>query len=320
MNEISVYSMGLPMNPQQTWKANPDLGELYPDAAFPGSTGWIATGNLAASTTPTSGYYREISTTTATPPGGIPWGFPFKIMKNLGAAGSPSFISATQSGSSLGSCWYEDLLNAANGWTGDTAAITSTGTLISNTFNYTMPSQLNATGPYLLCATGYQPQQWYNPIYSAQWLTSTLVSQNFVDTQSGDSGATASGLIMLNDSSSPPHTAYLMLNGMGDQQFFGADTMSQMALSTMLYSFMEAGISTYLSTPATGAIHQVPLVSISTPAATQQFINPSSVLIGWGISWQRWGGTAYTNDYSATFSDPSITMEYNVKYSPGGGL
>jgi prepilin-type N-terminal cleavage/methylation domain-containing protein len=314
-----VNGTGLPANAAKTWMANPYLGEIYPDAAFPGSTGWIATGNLESTST-TGGYYRAPANTGITPPGQSAWSFPFISLKNLGATGSPSFINATQSGNTLGSCWYQDLLNASNSWTGDTAIITATGTLISNTFNYTMPSQLNATGPYLLCDTGYQPPQWNNPTYSAQWLTSNLVSQNFVDSQSGgDYNSTASGLIMINDASSPPRTAYLMLNGMGDQQFFGADTMSQMALSTMMYSFMEAGISTYLSTPATGAIHQVPLVSISTPAATQQFINPSSIQIGWGISWQRWGGTAYTNNYSATFADPSITMNYNVKYSPGGG-
>jgi prepilin-type N-terminal cleavage/methylation domain-containing protein len=313
----------LPAWAANTWVANPWVGELYPDAAFGGPKGWNMTGNLpTASTSATSGYYRANHVTTFTM-GGNSFQYPFNPDKRVNSNGATTFFNAYPLGGSVGASYFQQYGSANNSNAGDTSDITATGNTVAAAFNYTLLPTLYAARPWQINNTGGAPPQWSNPAYTSQYTQSSIIGVNYTDNQSGETSWDASGLIMIQDGTTMPgsHGAYMAVNGVGSQSSFGATDLTQLSLATMMYGYLQAGVHTNV-TPVTtvGAIHQVPLISISTPAVTQQFINPTTITIGWNIAWTRWNGTAYTSSYSAGFSDPGITMDYNVKWSPNNGL
>jgi hypothetical protein len=305
----------------KTWVANPWVGELYPDAAFLGPTGWCITGNLpTASTSATSGYYRADYTTTFTMSGqSVSYGF--NPDKRVGQNGAPTFFNAYEKGQTAGSDYFQQYGSGNNSGAGDTSDLTVTGSTIAAAFNYALLPSLDAARPWQINNTGGAPPQWSNPAYTRQYTQSTVVDTAYTDNQSGETSWSSSGLIMIqNGTSMPAQGAYLAVNGVGSQASFGSFDLTQLSLATMLYGFMAAGTSTGVSPVTTvGAIHQVPLVSISTPSVTQQFVDPNSITIGWNLNWERWNGVQYTSAYSAGFSDPNITMVYNVKWSANNG-
>jgi hypothetical protein len=284
------------------WVADPWLGELYPDSVFATSTGWVKTGNL-----PTKSYYRANLCSTF---GKTNNTFTYGICgaDEAEAGGPAGFLNAYPQGSSpAGNTWFTQ-----NGGDGDTANLTSTGTLVSSTFNYSLVPSLSAPRVLEPNGTTGQPQTWNNPVYKSQWTQSSVMLTDYVDATGGDSGLPASGLIKLSSGSS---AAYFALNGTATGASFGTNDVAQLGLATALYGFMEAG-APYNSV---GSIHQLPYIAITTPTVTQQFLNANSVTIGWSTSWNRWNDQLYTQTYPNGFSDNGVTLLYNVKYSPDNG-
>jgi hypothetical protein len=100
---------------------------------------------------------------------------------------------------------------------------------------------------------------------------------------------------------------------MAPQGSFGSAEIGKLALTNLLRGFMTLGL------PATSSssIPQVPLVSISTPAVTDEFSNPTTISVVWASTWTRWDSQPYTASYTSAYAGP--TLSYNLKVSKDGG-
>jgi hypothetical protein len=128
---------------------------------------------------------------------------------------------------------------------------------------------------------------------------------------SSNSGYTTSSLIQMRNTG---QYAYFQINGMSPQTDFGSAQIGKLSLTNVLRGFMTLG----LATPSAAAIPQIPLVSISSPAITDEFNNPTTINVVWSSTWTRWDGLPYTSVYATTtYTPPALT--YNLKYSPNGG-
>jgi len=293
------------------WAANPWVGELYPDTAFAGANGWAAIGNLPTGASATTGFYRA-DYTTVFGVGNSTFSYLWKPEKRVGPIGAPSYLDASPLGN--GASWFQH-----SGVGGDTCPLTAVGSAMSSVFNYPLLPSLTATRPWQMNSGASQPPQWNTSTYITQYTSSSIVSTNYSDTTTP--ALTCSGLVKIVPTTAGTlQGAYLAVNGVPAQTSFGSNDIAQLSLVTMLYGFLQAGAGTNVD-PVTvpGAIHQIPLVAISTPSVSQQFVNPTSVTIGWGAGWTRWGGQPYLPSYPVGFTDPSVALNYNVKYSQDNG-
>lgn len=289
-----------------SWVNNPWTGELYPDAAFGGATGWAATGNLPTVVSG-SGYYRAEYSGATFGPASDPINYSWNPEKRVGGNGAPSFFNAYPLSGSAAKYFQHQGAS-------DNGQLTSVGSAMSGAFNYALLPSLTAVRPFRLDAAGAPPPQWNNAVYKSQKTQSSIVNTTYSD--GSNPALTAAALLKLQTgTSSGSQGAYMAVNGVGAQTSFGSNDIAQLSLASMMYGYMEAGA------PGTsvGDIHQIPLLSISSPTVTQQFVNPTSIEIDWGVSWTRWGGQPYTTAYPSGYADATVSMVYNVKVSADNG-
>jgi hypothetical protein len=83
-----------------------------------------------------------------------------------------------------------------------------------------------------------------------------------------------------------------------------------MCVLSMMRAFMTGGQPSISANP----IRQLPLVSISSPNATDELSNPSTINVVWSSSWTRWDSQKYTDGYPNNYSSTQ-PVSFNVKYS-----
>ncbi|MBV9079596.1 MAG: hypothetical protein JO102_00590, partial [Elusimicrobia bacterium] len=266
------------------------IGELYPDGDF---NTWVSSGNLP---TGAGNYYRA---------GYAAKGFNFNPQKRTDKKGAASFFNgnSTGSGTNVFSHEYDDT---------NTATITSTGTLISGDFNYPLLGSMTAARPFSisLTTTDRRPPEWGTATYTALRTTLTNVETYYMP--SGYSGDHFSSALIRAQFGTSCGNA--VMNGLSPQGTFGAAQISKLCAINLIRAFMVLGAPAI----ATDKITQVPLVTISSPTATDSFVNPSTVSVQWSTIWKRWDGNAYTSGYPSNYSD-ATALTANVKYSNDNG-
>ena len=289
------------------------IGELYPtmngldaSAVWTSATagGNLPTGNAGASVEK-KWYFRdnyndanlEMGTYNAAVLGYAP-------RKQPGHYGSPAFFDGNMTGS--GNQNFNHNSSASN-----VATITAAGNEISQDFNFILPSPLNATSsaqhrPFSLNSTAFTTDEWSQSSYSLQRSTLSF-AETYYDS---DASSTTSALIRIAQAG---QYGYFQPTGVATQGTFGTSQIGKLALVNVLRGFLAMGAPAV----AAGNIPQVPLVSISTPAVTDEFNSPTSINIVWSSTWTRWDGQKYTSAYGATYAGSALT--YNVKFTPDGG-
>ncbi len=294
------------------WFSLPWMGELYPsNAALDASAVWVSTGNLPTGNSSAAARYmrddyNDVNLTITGAGGTLYTGavLSYTPRKQAGVDGAPSFYNGNASGSGS---------NTVNhGSSANTATLTAIGTTVSQDFNFPLVSPL--TDPSLhryfsLTDSNYSPLEWSQPAYTAQRSTMSIVETYY---DSSNAGYTTSSLVQMR---SLGQYAYFQINGMSPQGDFGSAQIGKLALTNVLRGFMTLGLA---FPAATAAVPQIPLVSISSPAITDEFNAPTTINVVWSSTWTRWDSLPYTAAYATvTYSGPSLT--YNLKYSPNGG-
>jgi hypothetical protein len=228
---------------------------------------------------------------------------PYNPRKQPGVYGAPSFFNGNPTASGTN--------NFNHNGSANTAATTSTGTAVSQDFNFPLSSPLTSAGnnhrPFSLNSTSASPPEWSQTSFSSLRTTLSEVEAYY---NSSVSGCVTSDLVRI--ASGTAAYAYFQPNGMAPQGNFGTAQIGKLALVNLLRSFMTLG----QATPTAAAVPQVPLVTVSSPAVTDEFDAPSSITVVWASTWTRWDGQKYTSAYSS-YSGPALT--YNLKVSMDGG-
>jgi hypothetical protein len=275
------------------------LGELYPDSLYTGASGWAATGNLPTGT----GSGRFVRTRRDNITSNLPRGTAFvNAGRRTGPEGSTSYFWAGTSNSTFHH-------TPSNG-TGD---LLSGGTEIANRYNFPLSSGIPINRPfgYNVSATGDNPDHFlqtpYGPVYTAGYLSS------FYD-HSVQSSERGSALLSLADANN--NAQFVAVNGISMTGQSGTSFIANWSLLSLIQSFLAAG--RYNSPSLAGHVTQVPRVKITSPDASTELTNPSSVAVGWSREWLRWDGRSYTTAYPSGYSESS-PLAFAVMYSSDNG-
>ena len=287
------------------------IGELYPTMnAVDASAQWIANGNLRTGDggfpNNQKRYFRAEYNN-----GNLSMGsyantavLSYGPRKEPGTFGAPSFFNDTTGTSSSHT-------NFNHSSPSNTADLTVAGSAVSQDFNFPLPSPLTSVSnnhrPFSQTDASAAPTEWDQASYYTQRATETIVETYY---DSSNSGMNTSVLLNFTQGS---QYGYFQPTGVAPQGTFGTAEIGKLALINVIRGFLTAGVST--TTAAN--IPQVPLVSISSPAITDEFNSPTSITIIWGSTWTRWDGQNYTSAYSGSYSGPTLT--YNVKYTSDAG-
>lgn len=270
-------------NTADTWWGLHWLGELYPDSAY---TVWAATGNLPIGT---GNYYRKRYDDVGLD----------DTHRRTADPGCASFFNGNASGGN--SNWFMHNSGASGN-----ATLQTGGSTMAADFSFPLVPTIASPRPFQLASTSSEPPEWDETAY--QNLRTTLSTRELWYKRTG----------ITEDSSAFVRVTYggqaggAVMNGLDPQDDFGAAQISKLCVVGMLRGFMLSG------EPAVtvGNVPQVPLVTISSPAVTDEFTNPSSINVTWTTAWTRWDGQPYTTGYGG-YTPPAVM--YNLKVSFDNG-
>ena len=126
------------------------------------------------------------------------------------------------------------------------------------------------------------------------------------------SSAEGSAEISLKDANN--NVQFVVVNGISMTGESGTSFIANWSLLTLVQGFLAAG----RYTPSSHHVEQLPRVSITSPNATTNLRNPTSVTVGWSREWLRWDGRTYTDTYPSGYSEAS-PLSYAVMYSDDNG-
>jgi len=259
------------------------IGELYPDDYY---NTWISDGNLPASDFSRAHYDEFFGT--------------YKPVKRTCYRGCASFFNGTSSGGT--GPFMHEYRDSNDG------TLTSVGTEVSETFNFPLLSQIDASRPFTLDYNGRFPPEWSDSVYSSQ-RTTLSIHEIYYDASWNSSNYDSSALVKLSLSGD---NAFMVMNGIDKQKNFGTSQIARLSISCLLRGFLTMG------EPTIDLVTQVPKVTIVEPKSTDEFNNPGVIYIEWQIEWKRWDGEKYTSNYPDDFS-PSVDLIYGVMYSDDNG-
>jgi hypothetical protein len=264
------------------------IGELYPDDA---ASTWETAGNLNVGS---GQYYRaeyDDVTSLSNP------------QKRTDTKGCASFFNGNLTAS--GSTYFNHTFPSSPS---DYGTITTSGTAIANDFNFPLLTSMYATRPFRLDDSSSQPPEWGLGFYIAnRTLTAT---QQTIYTTDGNASYNSSAIIRFATSAASTAIGYSVVNGLSPQSSFGSAEIAKMCVLSMMRAFMTGGQPSISANP----IRQLPLVSISSPNATDELSNPSTINVVWSSSWTRWDSQKYTDGYPNNYSSTQ-PVSFNVKYS-----
>jgi hypothetical protein len=107
------------------------------------------------------------------------------------------------------------------------------------------------------------------------------------------------------------------VNGISMTGESGTSFIANWSLLTLIQGFLTAGRYNP-SNAFANHIEQVPRISITSPNATTNLTNPSTISVGWTREWLRWDGQSYTAAYPGGYTE-STALSYAVLYSADNG-
>ena len=271
------------------------LGELYPDSMYSGT--WNATGNLPTGT----GADHFVRILRAAVGSKLPRGTQFvDTGRRTGPEGSTSYYWNGTTGSTFH--------HIPSTGTGDLQA---GGSEIANRYNLPLSDGIPINRPFDIDVDDvarnpdHYLQQPYDPVYTAAFLP--LFYDHSVQTS-----AEGSAEVSLKDASN--NVQFVVVNGISMTGESGTSFIANWSLLTLVQGFLAAG----RHTPAAYHVEQLPRISITSPNATTNLRNPSSISVGWSREWLRWDGQSYTTAYASGYSETS-PLSYAVMYSDDNG-
>jgi hypothetical protein len=277
------------------------LGELYPDDAYSGATGWEATGNLPTGTG-SAHFGRALRSTLAA--NLLPRG---TSLINAGRRTGPEGSTSYYWNGTTASTFHHEPSNG-------TGNLEPGGTEIAARYSFPLSNGIPINRPFDLDVndTGDNPDHYlqrpYDPIYTAGYLS--LFYDHSVQTD-------AQGSALLSLKGVNNDVQFVVVNGISMTGQSGTSFIANWSLLTLVQGFLAAG----RYNPANGYanhVEQLPRVTITSPNATTFLTNPSSVAIGWTREWLRWDGQPYTAAYPSGYAETS-PLSYAVMYSADNG-
>ncbi len=279
-----------------SWYSRYWIGELYPDDQF--VSGWQAGGNLPVGA---GNFYRANYNVFSD----------FNRNRNTRTRtnGCSSFFNGIVSGGS-GPMRHEGLSSAYGN-------ITSMGLRLSSMFSLPLLTSIAANRPFTMdYGTGDLPTEWSDSVYSGLRTQLSIpavagTARTYYDSSYNAGTHDASSVIKMTSGS---NTCYVSVSGLSTQADFGTMQMGKFVLATMLRTFLDGGV--YADTQ--DKIAQLPLVDLVEPKISDTFDDPVAIHTEWNVSWKRWDGESYTEEYPSTYSE-ATPLVYSVKYSPDMG-
>jgi prepilin-type N-terminal cleavage/methylation domain-containing protein len=303
------------------------LGEMFPDDQY---TAWASNGNLLDGA---GNFYRRPYNNNVggvSQPGVYSEGTTLMANCNSGTyqSGSITFVNG---GGDLTHffVWGRHLTGTL---TSSSTTPSGTGTVLAQDFNIALlpslsppytgtdyPMRCFATGVTAanINGSGALPATWTGEsVYASLRSTVTVADvwynqDQLTDVITSSSTYYASGLLRMQYNGA---NAGLVVNGVAAQGGFGLPEIGKLCVAGLLRGFMKMGAPGV----APGDFPQLPKVTISSPTATQEFLNPTSINVVWSSSWTRWDNGRYTLDYPPTYTS-TATVVYNVKFSDDNG-
>ena len=275
------------------------LGELYPDSTYTGGSGWATTGNLPTGVG-SGTFVRTLRTAITT---NLPRG---TSLESAGRRSGPEGSTAFYWNGTTSSTFHHE----PNDGTGD---LQSGGTEIASRYNYPLSNGIPINRPFGISVndTADNPDHYlqapYGTVFSASYYSQFYNHSVISDPGSAMIALTGSG----ND------VAFVGVNGISMTGESGTSFISNWSLLTLIHSFLTAGRYNPGGSYA-NHIEQLPQVSITSPNATTNLTNPSTISVGWSRKWLRWDGQSYTTAYPNGYSESSA-LSYTTLYSADNG-
>ena len=327
-----IRSVGT-VGPFNYWWSMTWLGELYPDAAYAGASGWGATGNLPTGTSQTN--YKRALRGTISPGTGfiLPSGTSF----NGGVWGCASGNTSSQCYSGYNTV-RRTLSPGSTSffWTGSATSTfhhstpTGTGSLVSDGlnvgnsitgYNYPLLNPISNNRPFSLTAnsTGDNPESFLASVYGA---TTSVWEQARYYLESTTS-TPGSALYSLRDPSTSK-TAFVVVNGLSPAGTEGQSYIAHWSFLTLIDAYLQGGLYPKSGTETgcstcTFRITQLPRVAITSPSPTTDLADPASVNVAWSTTWTRWDNQKYLPAYASGFSE-ATPIQYQIMFSTDYGV
>lgn len=278
-----------------SWYCKPWLGELFPDDDY---VYWTSNGNLPTNLNVRGvpNYYRA----TYPAAGALSRNVNFRFQPK----GCASFFNGSKTSST-----HPFNHSGQNSATGAATTLTAN---IAAMFNFPMLDSLTAPRPFTLSDSGNDPPEWNDATYSGMRTTIEYPSIGSVErsfyNSSYSTSYRSSALVRMKTGT---NSAYVAVSGFGTQANFGTAEIGKYMSMLVMRAFIDGGMYT-----GQDHITQVPMVNITSPTPADDFVNPTSINIGWSTSWNRWDGQKYTEEYPALYiADNAVGLRFLVKYS-----
>jgi hypothetical protein len=276
------------------------LGELYTDSRYTGGTGWSATGNLPTGV----GAGNFVRTLRGSVTSNLPRGTTLlNAGRRTGPEGSTDFY---WNGTTTSTFHHQSSTGTGN--------LLAGGTEIAGRYNYPISSgiPINRSFDIDINSTGNNPDHYlqapYGPVYTATFYS------DFYD-HSVMTGNKGSAFIALNDANN--NVSFVSVNGISMTGESGTSFIANWSLLTLIQGFLTAGRynpgNAFLN-----HVEQLPRINITSPNATTNLTNPSTITVGWSREWLRWDGQSYTTAYPSGYAEASA-LSYAVMYSDDNG-
>jgi prepilin-type N-terminal cleavage/methylation domain-containing protein len=325
-----------------SWWSMNWIGELYPDDRYDNGTAndWKSLGNLPAPN-PTAAPAESATKNDRfrrvrrDPNSGTAVAMNYLVANDfgnpthtLGTTFGPSVRRTSQQGTATFAWADKDSTLRTSGSAtatlvvagGATPATANGGAEMAANFNFPLDSPIDAQRNFVINGAHYTPndsldtlQPMYGPITT---ITDQWGAKQLGYFYKADTGNIASELFAIRDPNSQD-VLFDVQNGFSPSGVAGTDFIARWSFLTLVQGFLQAGQYNGGANPATT---QVPRVTITSPNPNTNTTNPSSLIITWALSWQRWDGRPYTSDYPAGFSELASDLTYFVLYSGDNGI
>ncbi len=284
------------------WWGMPWLGELYPDYVY--TSQWMVNGNLdTGSGADTFVRIRRRDMT----PSNLPSGTSFNeddCVRRTNAYGCTSLFNIGTSASTF----------RHQGRDGTTGDITADGQAIEDNYSFLLPATADISRPFRIDNNwGNVPTEFNQADYVALRCTGSIISR-FYGHQDGAAWEGSSLVQLQNPAGS---NAYIVVNGLDRTVETGTSFIARYSALTLMHSLLICGRPDLGL--GTSRVVQLPRVEILQPNVTTELIDPINIPMTWSITWTRWDGNKYTDDYPDGFAETESALKYALLYSNDNG-
>jgi len=301
------------------WGAN-WIGEQYPDDMY---GVWARDGNLPAGNTLTdfarvnrSNIFRN-SADSAVQPISLPYGTRFSdrvVQRRSQEEGCTTFFNIGTSGPH--STFHHTFQSSVDN--GTLTAGAGGGQDLANNYSFPLPTRTKISRPFdiNLSGAGGIPDEFNFLEFSGTRYQAFRVMRLY----DHDNGQVGSGLILNRNPANTNQAAYILVNGIDRATESGSAFISRYSMVSLIHSFLVGGFTNAaVGVTATNRIVQLPRVQIVSPTILSQLEDPVNVTCQFNVTWRRWDGQPYTNQYAAGFAENEGNLSYVPMWSGDGG-